>query len=222
VSEVGQSSEGALALARAALAALEASRQRIDDLNVYPVPDGDTGTNMAETARAVVLALERGETDVVRASLMGARGNSGVILSQIVRGAVEALPDGELDTSALATALRGASDAAYAAVRNPQEGTMLTVARELAEEAERLVEAGAPPDEALERLVAHGETAVGRTKEQLDVLRQAGVVDAGGAGLLEILRGIAAQVRGEPLPEAPPAGGGLPLEAVHLELSKYR
>jgi DAK2 domain fusion protein YloV len=222
VPEVGQGSEGALALARAALAALEASRQRIDDLNVYPVPDGDTGTNMAETARAVVSALERGETDVVRASLMGARGNSGVILSQIVRGAVEALPEGEVDTPALAAALRSASDAAYAAVRNPQEGTMLTVVRELAEEAERLAETGAPPGEALERLVIHGEAAVARTTEQLDVLRQAGVVDAGGAGLVEILRGIAAQVRGEPLPEAPLAGAALPLEAVHQELSKYR
>jgi DAK2 domain fusion protein YloV len=220
--EVGQGSESALALARAALAALEASRQRIDDLNVYPVPDGDTGTNMTETARAVVAALERGEKDVVRASLMGARGNSGVILSQIVRGAVEALPEGEIDSQALARVLRGASDAAYAAVRNPQEGTMLTVIRELAEKAEELAAAGVPLDEALARLVEHGESALARTQEQLDVLRQAGVVDAGGAGIVEILRGIAAHVRGEPLPEGPSATGALPLEAVHLEPSKYR
>jgi uncharacterized protein len=220
--EVGQGSESALALARAAFAALEASRQRIDDLNVYPVPDGDTGTNMTETARAVVAALERGEKDVVRASLMGARGNSGVILSQIVRGAVEALPEGEIDSQALARVLRGASDAAYAAVRNPQEGTMLTVIRELAEKAEELAAAGVPLDEALARLVEHGESALARTQEQLDVLRQAGVVDAGGAGLVEILRGIAAHVRGEPLPEGPSATGALPLEALHLEPSKYR
>jgi DAK2 domain fusion protein YloV len=222
VPEVGQGSEGALALARAALAALEASRQRIDDLNVYPVPDGDTGTNMTETARAVVSALERGESDVVRASLMGARGNSGVILSQIVRGAAEALRDGEVDTRSLARALRGASDAAYAAVRKPQEGTMLTVIRELAEESERLAGAESPLDDALERLVGHGETALARTQEQLDVLREAGVVDAGGAGVVEILRGIAAQVRGEPLPDSPVASSALPLEAVHQELSKYR
>ena len=110
--EVRQGSEGALAVARAALAALEASRGRLDDLNVYPVPDGDTGTNMTETARAVVAALERGEADVVRASLMGARGNSGVILSQIVRGAAEVLPEGQVDAKALARALRAASDAA--------------------------------------------------------------------------------------------------------------
>jgi DAK2 domain fusion protein YloV len=211
-----------LALARAALAALEASRQRIDDLNVYPVPDGDTGTNMAETARAVVNALERGETDVVRAALMGARGNSGVILSQIVRGTVEALPEAEVDTSALAQALRGASDAAYAAVRNPQEGTMLTVIREIAEEAERVEEAGLTVEDALVRLLEHGEAALARTKDQLEILRQAGVVDAGGAGLVEILRGVGAEVRGESLPEAPVAAGALPLEAVHQELSQFR
>jgi fatty acid kinase len=221
VPQVGQGSEGALALARAALAALEASRQRIDDLNVYPVPDGDTGTNMAETMRAVVAALERGEHDVVRASLMGARGNSGVILSQIVRGAVEGAPERPIDTPALARALRGASEAAYAAVRNPQEGTMLTVIRELAAGAERL-DPGLPLEDALVELVTRGEEALARTQEQLDVLRQAGVVDAGGAGLVEILRGIAAYVRDEPLPEAPVASGALPPEAVHQEPSKYR
>jgi DAK2 domain fusion protein YloV len=220
--EVGQGSEGALALARAALAALEASRQRIDDLNVYPVPDGDTGTNMTGTARAVVAALERDEKDVVRASLMGARGNSGVILSQIVRGAVEALPERDVDSQGLARVLRGASDAAYAAVRNPQEGTMLTVIRELAEKAEELAVADLPLEEALAELVEHGEAALARTPEQLDVLRQAGVVDAGGAGIVEILRGIAAHVRGEPLPEGSAVTGALPFEAVHLEPSKYR
>jgi DAK2 domain fusion protein YloV len=222
VPEVGQGSEGRLAVARAALAALEASRQRIDDLNVYPVPDGDTGTNMVETARAVVAALERGDGDIVRAALMGARGNSGVILSQIVRGAVEALPQEEMNTEALAALLRGASDAAYAAVRNPQEGTMLTVARELAEKGEALAAAGVDLDGAFTELLAHGEDALSRTQEQLDVLQQAGVVDAGGAGLVEILRGIVAHIRGEPLPEAAPATGALPLEAVHQELSRYR
>jgi uncharacterized protein len=211
-----------LALARAALAALEASRGRLDDLNVYPVPDGDTGTNMAETARAVVAALERGETDVVRASLMGARGNSGVILSQIVRGAVESIPDGEIDARALAAALRGASDAAYAAVRNPQEGTILTVARELATKAEELALGEIAVAEALTEILAHGETALARTQEQLEVLRRAGVVDAGAAGLVEVLRGIVSHARGEPLPEAPPTTGPLPLEAVHQELSRYR
>ena len=206
------------------MAALEASRARIDDLNVYPVPDGDTGTNMTETARAVVSALDRDPgADIVRAALMGARGNSGVILSQLVRGAVEALGDeGEMDASAVARALRGASDAGYAAVRNPQEGTMLTVARALAEKAEALAPTDPPLTEALAELVAHGERALAATTDQLDVLREAGVVDAGGAGVLEILRGIAAHVRGEPLPELEGVTGGIPLEAVHQELSRYR
>jgi DAK2 domain fusion protein YloV len=206
------------------LAALEASRARIDDLNVYPVPDGDTGTNMTETARAVVSALDRDPgADIVRAALMGARGNSGVILSQLVRGAVEALGDeGEMDASAVARALRGASDAGYAAVRNPQEGTMLTVARALAEKAEALAPTDPPLTEALAELVAHGERALAATTDQLDVLREAGVVDAGGAGVLEILRGIAAHVRGEPLPVLEGVKRGIPLEAVHQELSRYR
>jgi DAK2 domain fusion protein YloV len=206
------------------LAALEASRARIDDLNVYPVPDGDTGTNMTETVRAVVTALERyPDADIVRAALMGARGNSGVILSQLVRGAVEALGEEKgIDAAAIARALRGASDAGYAAVRNPQEGTMLTVARELAENAEALAASDPPVAEALGELVAHGERALAATTDQLDILRQAGVVDAGGAGVLELLRGIAAHVRGEPLPELEAVSGGLPLEAVHQELSRYR
>ena len=206
------------------MAALEASRARIDDLNVYPVPDGDTGTNMTETVRAVVTALERdADADIVRAALMGARGNSGVILSQLVRGAVEALGDeGAIDAAAVARALRGASDGGYAAVRNPQEGTMLTVARELAEKAEALVGSDPPVAEALGELVAHGERALAATPDQLDILRQAGVVDAGGAGVLEVLRGIAAHVRGEPLPELEAVSGGIPLEAVHQELSRYR
>jgi DAK2 domain fusion protein YloV len=214
--------EGSLSLARAALAALEASRSRLDDLNVFPVPDGDTGINMVATARAVVEALERGE-DPVRGALMGARGNSGVILSQLLRGAVEAIDGRErIGTAELAAALRAASDAGYAALREPQEGTILTVARALADRAEELAKDGASLEEALGELVAHGEVALARTREQLDVLRQAGVVDAGAAGLLEVIRGIAAAVRGEPLPERPADEEALPLEAVHQELSRYR
>jgi DAK2 domain fusion protein YloV len=229
MSQGGQGSEGSLAvreplqLARAALAALEASRGRIDDLNVYPVPDGDTGTNMAETARAVVAALERDPgADPTRAALMGARGNSGVILSQLVRGAVEGLGKGAVDAAVLARALRGASDAAYAAVPSPQEGTMLTVARALAERAEEIAPDDPSVADALADLVAHGEQALARTTEQLDVLRQAGVVDAGGAGVLEVVRGIAAHVRGEALPELEAIGAAIPLEAVHQELSRFR
>jgi DAK2 domain fusion protein YloV len=223
VLEVGPRREGRLALTRAALAALEASRTRIDDLNVYPVPDGDTGTNMTMTVRAVVDTLERDPAaDLARAILMGARGNSGVILSQLVRGALEALPeDGVVDVPAVAHALRGASDAGYAAVRNPQEGTILTVARALAEKAEEL-DAASSLEDALAELVAHGDVALARTTEQLDVLRQAGVVAAGAAGLLEIVRGIASHVRGEPLPEPTPLLEAIPGEAIHQELSRFR
>jgi len=179
---------------------------------------------MTETVRAAVSALERDpDADIVRAVLMGARGNSGVILSQLVRGAVEALGDVErIDAEVLARALRGASDAGYEAVRNPQEGTMLTVARALAERGDELAASTPPVEEALADLVAHGERALAATQEQLDVLKQAGVVDAGGAGVLEILRGVAAYVRGEPLPELAVVTTGIPLEAVHQELSRYR
>jgi DAK2 domain fusion protein YloV len=218
-------------LAHAALASLEQSRQRIDDLNVYPVPDGDTGTNMTMTARAVVEQLDQTNTDerialikeVTRAALMGARGNSGVILSQIVRGAAEPLADGgPVDPLTLARSFRSASDAAYRAVRQPVEGTMLSVIRELADEAEQRAAEAETDADLLAALVRRGEEAVARTPEQLPVLREAGVVDAGGAGLLEIVRGLAAAVAGEPLPEAPAQREELGVEAIHQELSRYR
>ena len=206
---------GVLELARAAEAALERNRARLDDLNVYPVPDGDTGTNMLLTVRAVRESLEAGETDVVRAALLGARGNSGVILSQIIRGALEGF---DADGS-VATTLRRASDTAYAAVREPVEGTILTVMRELADEAEARPDDDLP--QLLAALVARGDDAVAETQGQLEQLTKAGVVDAGGAGLVEIVRGIAAHVSGEPLPE-PAEVAPLSPEAVHLGASRYR
>jgi DAK2 domain fusion protein YloV len=214
-----------------ALASLEASRQRIDDLNVYPVPDGDTGTNLTLTVRALKesvaasSASERAQLahEVTRGALMGARGNSGVIFSQIVRGAAESLGAADsLDADAIAAALRSASDAAYRAVRRPVEGTMLSVIRALAEEAEARAPSNPSPGELLQLLLERGAHAVELTQQQLDVLRDAGVVDAGGAGLLEIVRGVAAAVAGEPIPEAPPSAGPLTMEAVHQELSRYR
>ena len=215
-------------VARAALAVLEQNRRRIDDLNVYPVPDGDTGTNLTLTLRAVVDALDAsaatdGRTlahEASRAALMGARGNSGVIFSQILRGAADVLAGEEsLAPDAVARALRAASDAAYRAVRRPVEGTMLTVIRELAEEAE-LRRGDALPD-LLDAVIVRGERSVARTPELLDVLREAGVVDAGGAGLLEIVRGAAAAVTGAPLPEAPPEQE-IAVESIHQELSRFR
>ena len=219
-------------LVGAALASLETSRGRIDDLNVYPVPDGDTGTNLTLTVRAVADAVDSAEPGdrpalaraVARAALMGARGNSGVILSQIVRGVADVLAQSTngIGPALTAQALRGASDAAYRAVRRPVEGTMLSVIRELAEEAERHEADPEPLGDLLVELVRHGEEAVARTPEQLEVLREAGVVDAGGAGLVELLRGLAGAVTGETLPAAPAAEAPTGIEAVHLEPSRYR
>jgi uncharacterized protein len=222
--------ETVLGFARAAEASLEANRARLDDLNVYPVPDGDTGTNMLLTARAVVEALEAAEASgrpelaelVAHAALLGARGNSGVILSQIVRGAADVLGRAEeIEAATLATALRAASDTAYSAVREPAEGTMLTVVRELAEAAESRSPQQPVPANLLTALAAEGDEAVARTQEQLDVLRDAGVVDAGAAGLVDVVRGLAAHANGEPLPEAPPTAP-LSAEAIHREASQYR
>src|SRR5581483_805091 len=178
--------ERARELARGARVAIEASRRRIDDLNVYPVPDGDTGTNLTLTVRAVDDVLgDDGPDDragiareISRAALLGARGNSGVILSQILRGACDAF----VETDDLARILRWASDAAYRAVKRPVEGTMLTAIREMADAA---AEGGDLAD-----VVLRGEQAVTRTRELLPVLTQAGVVDAGAAGLVEIVRGL--------------------------------
>jgi uncharacterized protein len=215
-------------LARGALDSLELNRERIDDLNVYPVPDGDTGTNLTLTVRGLVESLDASTAadrqalsrEATRAALMSARGNSGVILSQIVRGGADVLGAAEaVDGRAVARAFRGASDAAYGAVRKPVEGTMLTVIRALAEAAERST--SLEPRDLLAELVQRGEEAVARTPEQLDVLREAGVVDAGGAGLVELVRGLAAAAAGETV-AAPEPAEPLAVEAVHQELSRYR
>ena len=221
-------------LVDAALASLEANRARIDDLNVYPVPDGDTGTNLTMTVRAVADAVDHTSAasrhslarDVARGALMGARGNSGVIFSQIVRGAADVLGETDepmIDAGATARALRGASDAAYRAVRRPVEGTMLSVIRELAEEAEARAPGAPPVGELLLDLVRRGEDALARTPDALQVLKDAGVVDAGGAGLVELVRGVASAVTGEPIPEVPALlEEHLSHDAIHQELSQYR
>ena len=205
-------------LVAGARAAIEASRERIDDLNVYPVPDGDTGTNLTLTVRAIgeTLAGDGPEQrsalakEVSRAALMGARGNSGVILSQIVRGATEALAE----TDDLARVFRSASDAAYRAVKKPVEGTMLTAIAAMADTAEHGGD--------LHTILARGDDTVERTRDMLPVLRDAGVVDAGAAGLVEIVRGIVAALEGTPLPAAPEHDRELGLGALHQELSRYR
>ena len=161
--------ERAREIARLALRNLEANRQRIDDLNVYPVPDGDTGTNLTLTVRAIVEALEKSHAEgheavareLSRAALMGARGNSGVIFSQIVRGFADVLGERDpIDEAMVARAFRSASDAAYRAVRRPVEGTMLTVIREMAEAAE------SPEARALDRARAARRTSSPRARSR--------------------------------------------------------
>jgi DAK2 domain fusion protein YloV len=239
-----------------AYAHLEERRKEVNDLNVFPVADGDTGDNMAMTMRAVMEELDRldgmavdevGRTRLVqalaRAALMGARGNSGVILSQIVRGAAEELASrpGELvDPVLVASAFASAADAAYDSVRDPAEGTMLTVFREMAHsiarqlahleaEKQRLGQGvsderqDAVLAEVLEQAIADGQRAVERTPEQLEVLRDSGVVDAGGYGLVLILAGVVAGLRGEN-GAAPAVSHHAPPRASlpHHEDSRYR
>jgi fatty acid kinase len=206
-------------LVEGARASIEAHRRRIDDLNVYPVPDGDTGTNLSLTVRAIDEALQKPGPDdraglaheVSRAALMGARGNSGVILSQIVRGATDSLAESDN----LAKAFRSASDAAYRAVKKPVEGTMLTAIRAMAD-------AAAKKNADLASIIAAGEETVTKTREMLPVLKEAGVVDAGAAGLVEIVRGIHAALTGAELPDIPELEEELGIDAIHQELSRYR
>lgn len=227
--ELGQ----VLALARAALHNLEVHRQRIDDLNVYPVPDGDTGTNLVHTLRGIVEGLEASPEQgraalaslVARTALGASKGNSGVIFSQIVRGAAEVLGRADaLDAAVLAAALRRASGTAYEAVSRvgAVEGTILTVMREMAEEGEKAEHRALSPESFLRIVLARGEDALARTPEQLEILRRAGVVDAGGAGLVEIVRGITLEANGEELPALPESAPKLGFDAIHQELSEFR
>ncbi|MEY2469241.1 MAG: fatty acid kinase [Actinomycetota bacterium] len=197
--------------------ALKTHKERVNRLNVYPVPDGDTGTNMALTLDSVcdaVAVVDAGDMAAVcqavsRGSLMGARGNSGVILSQVLRaladGCKAAPPDGA-GALELAAALTNAAEAAYGAVMRPVEGTILTVARESAEAASAEAGHGGDLLATIEAAKTGGEESLARTPELLPVLAQAGVVDAGGAGLLLLLDAALHVVDGRALPEAPDEG----------------
>jgi DAK2 domain fusion protein YloV len=236
-----------------ALAHLESRREEVNDLNVFPVADGDTGDNMVLTLRAVLGELDRlgagdatrtvddiGREEIVqsvaRAALLGARGNSGVILSQLIRGAAEELvsrPGELIDATLIGAALANAAERAYASVRDPAEGTILTVAREMArqissdvahgpQEGTRLSPDTAPEQQdttiaqTLERAVAAGQESVKRGPELLAALREAGVVDAGGYGLTIIFAGVVAALRGE---EPPPLDHYQPARIHHPEHS---
>ena len=181
----------------------------INKLNVYPVPDGDTGTNMARTLDAVVAELDKNPGDleptcnaISHGSLMGARGNSGVILSQILRGLAGTLKSArDLGAPKVAEALKAASAAAYESVLKPIEGTILTVVRETADAAVRAANDGATLAAMLRVARAAGRESLAMTPELLPVLKDAGVVDAGGAGFLLFLDSALHVVDGEPLPE---------------------
>jgi DAK2 domain fusion protein YloV len=194
--------------------ALRDHQEELNRLNVYPVPDGDTGTNMALTLEAVCKELTNAESmsevcrAISRGSLMGARGNSGVITSQILRGITEvvaALP--AVDAASLVLAFRRAADEAYEAVLRPVEGTILTVVRETAEALERAsgetADTGAAADLVGLLVAAHvaARDAVARTPELLPALREAGVVDAGGHGFTLFVAALLHVVDGRPLPE---------------------
>jgi len=182
---------------------LAAQKDYVDSLNVFPVPDGDTGTNMSLTALAAAREVEKLDADMATAedvakaasggALRGARGNSGVILSQLFRGfakGLEGCADAGVDE--LARALAKATETAYKAVMKPKEGTILTVAREIGEKA---LEVSFETDDlkaAVSAVIAHGYDTLNKTPEMLPVLKQAGVVDAGGQGLLTLLEGAAA------------------------------
>jgi uncharacterized protein len=186
----------------------------LNRLNVYPVPDGDTGTNMARTLDAVVAEMETAASDdldatcdaISHGSLMGARGNSGVILSQIMRGFATTMksmtPDADEKGRRFADALQAASTGAYQAVLKPIEGTILTVVRESADAARARSDAGGSLLEVVRAARDAGRAALDNTPEQLPVLKDAGVVDAGGAGFLLMLDSAMHVVGGEPLPEA--------------------
>jgi uncharacterized protein len=183
----------------------------VNALNVYPVPDGDTGTNMHLTLQSVRRQLldekPTAMPDVAHAlaygSLLGARGNSGVILSQVLKGFSEVVKGhGTLDAAVLAKALAGATKTAYAAVMKPVEGTILTVVR-LSADAVQTPDEGETPIALLKRALGAGHEALARTPEQLPILKQAGVVDAGGLGFLRLLEGLIAAFEGEPLPPPP-------------------
>ena len=193
---------------------LAAHRQAIDSLNVFPVPDGDTGTNMAMTAAAVVKEIESGDSNpgeidavckaISHGSLMGARGNSGVILCQILRGLSEAFAEaGECTPQSLAAGLMAAKQSAYEAVLEPKEGTILTVLKDIAEQACVCEAEGSDLTDMADRCKTAGQESLERTPELLEVLAEAGVVDAGGAGLVLLWDAVLWVVDGRELPEPP-------------------
>lgn len=205
-------------LTAAGLAWLERNCEHVNQLNVFPVPDGDTGRNMLQTMRSAyteIAAMQEGHVGVVgtaiaQGALLGARGNSGVILSQLWYGFAETLRGHEFfDAALFARAVVNAVDAAYRAVTAPVEGTILTVAREAAEAAAKAVMQDGLTDLSalLEKMVSAASNALARTPDMLPVLKKAGVVDAGGQGLLYMLEGMLRLTRGQDVTSVNGAAG---------------
>ncbi len=193
-------------LAKAALAAIATNQNQLNALNVFPVPDGDTGTNMVLTMRGIASDMETTATADVpatatamaRAALLSSRGNSGLIMAQIFRGLRDAMTDvAEVNGENFAHGLTLAAEMAYGAVPNPVEGTMLTVIREAAEAAVKVAENGADVNDVVETAAKQALDTTERTPEMLAVLKEAGVVDAGGFGLSIMFIGMSQYLRGE-------------------------
>lgn len=200
-------------------------KEYINELNVFPVPDGDTGTNMTLTIMSAVAEVKSLDKPTINSlakaisggSLRGARGNSGVILSQLLRGFCRDVKDKEeITLEVIASAFAHATETAYKAVMKPKEGTILTVARAMAEKASDLLSTEDDLVEYLEKIVEAGDEALAGTPELLPVLKEAGVVDSGGQGLMEIMRGFlmalkgeAAVLEGNAVPSGPARGAGL-------------
>ena len=222
-------------LARSVYAAADwvtAGREEINRLNVFPVPDGDTGTNFSLTLRSVADACRAlgdaslGETarTMARGAVLGARGNSGMMLAHFLLGFAESLADRASATAAdIAAAVRRGSDTLYASLDEPREGTILTVAREAAAAAERAATDSPDISEFMRRMLAEGEQSLARTPELLAVLREAGVVDAGGKGFVRMLEGVVRFIEGDPiLPATPGDSGELDIPAAQVSVAAER
>lgn len=185
---------------------LNANKELINELNVFPVPDGDTGTNMTKTimsAAREVAAVEDPTIETVAkamasGSLRGARGNSGVILSQLIRGFTKEIRENEsIDAVVLARAFGRAVETAYKAVMKPKEGTILTVAKGMADKITELAVAESDIEDLMTKVIEYGDEVLAKTPEMLPVLKEAGVVDSGGQGLMTVLKGALAALKGE-------------------------
>ncbi len=222
-------------LARSLTAAAEwvaAGREEINRINVFPVPDGDTGTNFSLTLRSVADALRAlgdaplGTTarTAARGAVLGARGNSGMMLAHFLLGFAEAM-EGKVVATApeIASGFRRGADRLYTSLDDPREGTILTVARESATAAERAAADSPDISVFMARLLAEGEVALAHTPELLEVLREAGVVDAGGMGFVRMLEGVVRLIDGDPiLPASPTAFSAEPFAAAEMEVAAER